>query len=94
MTQASELIAVKATIQAKEELERILVNVLSKLPKAGLVFPTVCYAVKKLRKTHDIALKQDTIMTSCLIAYQRVGKKLPREDDKLTLDQLIDKYKI
>ncbi len=94
MTQASQLIAVKATIQAKEELERILVNVLSVLPKAGLVFPTVCYAVKRLRKTHDIALKQDTIMTSCLIAYQRVGKKLPREDEKLTLEQLIEKYKI
>ena len=94
MTQASALIAVKATIQAKEDLERILVNILSKLPKAGLVFHTVCYAVKKLRKTHDIMLKQDTIMSSCLIAYQRVGKKLPKEDEKLTLEELIEKYKI
>lgn len=97
MTQASQsqLIAIKATISTKEELERILFNVMSALPKAGpCVFDTVCYAVKRLRKTHEIALKKDTIMTACLISYQRVGKKLPREDNKLTLDQLIDKYKI
>lgn len=94
MAQAS-IIGVKAKITDELDLQRILCNILSGLPKNGpILFDTACYAVKRLKRTHDIQLSKETIMKQCLISFQRIGKKLPKYDDKLTVAQLIEKYRI
>jgi hypothetical protein len=94
MAQASTNIAVKVNVTDDTDLQRLLVNMLEVLPRGPVLFDTVCYAVKKLRRTHQLNFKPTTIMTACLIAYQRIGKKLPKADDKLSLEQLVEKYKI